>query len=137
MPVAATVVYYLWLWFVHGVPASQAQVLGGARAGVAGGDARLLLQLLVVMAMYAGLFVLPVAASAAPGLGRSLRPLPRRAWRIAGPAAAVVVVGGAGFASTGRLMPYVPQYVADWGMGPADLQGGRPPVAGRWFFVGP
>ena len=135
VPVAATVAYYLWLWFVHGVPESQRQFTGELGLVWRSGTPRLLLQLLVVMVLYAGLFVLPVAASAAAGIGGLLRSFPRRAWWIAGPVVAVVVVGVTGFASDGRLMPYVPQYVADWGIGPADLQGGRPLVAGRWFFV--
>ena len=135
VPAATTVGYYLWLWFVHGVPESQRVLTGELGLVWRSGTPRLLLQLLAVMVVYAGLFVLPVAASATAGLGALVRSFPRRGWRVAGPLVALAVVGGAGFAWGSRLMPYVPQYLADWGLGPADLQGGRPVVAGRWLFA--
>jgi hypothetical protein len=135
VPAATAVVYYLWLWFVHGVPDSQRQFTKELALVWRWGTPRLLLQLLAVVLVYAGLFVLPVAVSGGAGLRGLLRSYPRRGWLVAGPMVAVVVVGIAGFAADGRLMPYVPQYLADWGIGPADLQGGRPLVAGRWLFA--
>jgi hypothetical protein len=135
VPAATAVVYYLWLWFGHGVPDSQGQFTKELALVWRSGTPRLLLQLLVVVLVYGGLFVLPVAVSGAAGLRGLLRSYPRRGWLVAAPLAAVVVVGVAGFATDGRLMPYVPQYLADWGIGPADLQGGRPLVAGRWLFA--
>jgi hypothetical protein len=135
LPVVAVVGYYLWLWFVHGVPESQRDFTKELGLVWRSGTPRLLVQLTAVMAVYCGLFVLPVAAAATLRLGPLLRSFPRRGWRVAGPLAAVVVVGAAGFAAAGRLMPYVPQYLSDWGLGPADLQGGRPQLTGRWLLV--
>lgn len=135
VPVVAGLAYVLWLRFVHGVPRSQEQFTQELAFAWRAGTPRLLVQLAAVAVLYCGLFVLPVAAAAAGRLRGLVRSLPRRAWRVAGPLGAVAAVGAAGFAAAGRLMPYVPQYLADWGLGPADLSGGRPPVAGRPLFA--
>ncbi len=135
LPVATAVAYYLWLWFVHGVPTSQQQFTEELGLVWRSGTPLLLLQIVGVLAVYSGLFVLPVAVPAAVRVRALVRSFPRPGWRVAGPLVVVVVVGVAGFAVAGRLMPYVPQYLADWGIGPADLQGGRPRIAGRWLFA--
>jgi hypothetical protein len=131
IPALTGLVYVIWLRLVHGVPASQNLFVEEAgflfKPAMIGLAARLVFLCLV----YSGLFVLPVAAVAALGGGRLVRSVPRRGWLLYLVPAAVVVVGAVHFAREDRLMPYVPQYVADWGLGPADLIGGRPPVVGR------
>jgi hypothetical protein len=135
LPAVTAVAYFLWLRLVHGVPASQAMFAEELGLVWRSGTPRLLAQLLAVMVLYGGLFVAPVAVAALRRLPALVRSFPRRGWWVAGPLAAVAVVGGVGFALADRLMPYVPQYVADWGIGPADIQGGRPPVTGRWLLA--
>ena len=136
LPAATVVGYFLWLRLVHGVPAYQGMLTEELGLVWRSGTPLLLVQLLVVTVLYGGLFVVPVAAASLGRLPALVRSLPRRGWWVAGPLAAVAVVGGVGFALADRLMPYVPQYVAEWGIGPADVQGGRPPVTGRWLWVG-
>ncbi len=133
LPAFTAVAYLLWLRLIHGVPASQGMFAEELGLAWRSGTPRLLVQLLVVMVVYGGLFALPVAAAAAGRLPALLRAFPRRGWRVTGPLLAVAVVGVAGFALADRLMPYVPQYLSDWGIGPADLQGGRPLIAGWWL----
>ncbi len=135
VPAATMVGYFLWLRLVHGVPAYQGMLTEELGLVWRSGTPLLLAQLLAVMVVYGGLFVVPVAAAALGRLPALVRSFPRRGWWVTGPLAAVAVVGGVGFALADRLMPYVPQYVAEWGIGPGDLQGGRPPVTGRWLWV--
>jgi len=135
VPVVTVVGYVAWLRLVHGVPTSQAMFTEELGLVWRAATPRLLVQLVVVMVLYCGLVVLPVAASAAGRLPALVRAFPRRGWRLTGPLATLAVAGAVGFALVGRYMPYVPQYLAPWGIGPADLSGGRPPVAGRWLFV--
>ena len=134
VPAVTAVAYFLWLRLIHGVPASQEMFAEELGLVWRSGTPRLLAQLLAVMVIYGGLFVVPVAVAAVGRLPGLVRSMPRRGWWVTGPLAAVAVVGVVGFAVVDRLMPYVPQYLADWGIGPADIQGGRPLLAGRWLW---
>ncbi len=134
VPAGVAVAYAGWLRLVHGVPSSQALFTEELGLVWRSGTPLLLLQLVVVTVVYCGLFVLPVAMAALGRLPALIRSLPRRGWWVTAPVAGIGVAGVIGFAVAGRLMPYVPQYLAEWGLGPADLSGGRPPVAGRWAF---
>jgi hypothetical protein len=134
VPAVTAVAYFLWLRLIHGVPASQEMFAEELGLVWRSQTPRLLVQLLAVMVIYGGLFVVPVAAAAVGRAPELLWSMPRRGWWVTGPLAAVAAVGVVGFAVADRLMPYVPQYLADWGIGPADIQGGRPLIAGRWLW---
>lgn len=131
IPTLAAAAYLVWITFFHGVPAAQRSLLGEIeRAGWAGG-ADLAARMVFIEAMYVGLFVLPVSATAVLGSRRSLVSLPRRAWLVGTLWAAVVVCGLVVFTRRGLYMPYAPQFIGSWGLGPSDLLGGRPGVVGK------
>ncbi|HVL26867.1 MAG TPA: glycosyltransferase family 39 protein [Acidimicrobiales bacterium] len=131
VPVATVVVYWLWLNFVHGVPAGQSLFVDGLSVLWGWRAPRFLAELLTVQAMYAGLFVLPVAAAAVVAVPQAVRSLSPRLRAALGAGALGVAVGAGALAAAGRLMPTVPQFFASWGLGPADIRGGRPEVFGR------
>lgn len=126
VPAATTIGYYAWLRLVHGVPSRQDDFLRAVRAAGWDGTRLLIERLTYIEAMYLGLFVLPLAAAAliaVPGLLRVRSPF---GTALFGAWVALVVAGLALFGRDGRRMPYVPQFLGPWGLGPSDLLGGRP-----------
>ena len=126
IPLLAVVLYYLWLFFIHGAPEQQGAFLGemidaGAR------ESRILVSRMTYIALaYIGVFVLPIALGAVPAL-RSLRMPGSWAGRLALGAWLLALIAGAiVFTQAGRHMPYIPQYASPQGIGPTDLYGGRP-----------
>lgn len=126
VPAVTTVLYYLWLRFVHGVPRYQTLFLGEVRDAGWDGARRVVGQVAFIGAMYAGFFGLPLAVAALPrvwGLARRTR---AGGWLLFGVWEAIVVAGVAYFGAWDSYMPYVPQFLGPEGLGPQDLFGGRP-----------
>jgi hypothetical protein len=130
-PAVMVVAYFIWFRFIEGVPEGSNQV-GFFRefpdAGF-GGIWELAQRLVVLGAIYTGLFVLPVALAAlwrVPGL---LRRFGRWHWITLGVLVAGVILLAVGdFAPFDVRRPWAPQFFRDAGLGPTDLRGGRPDV---------
>ncbi len=126
IPAAVTVAYYLWLRFVHGIPFRQREFLSEVTAAGWGGTAVLVGQLTMIEAVYLGLFALPLVAAALPAGRRLARSITPAGWALFCAWEAAVVAAVALFGKEGRTMPFIPQYLAPWGLGPADLLAARP-----------
>jgi hypothetical protein len=131
VPAVTAVVYWVWLAVDHGVPSGQRMFTDELPLIWRWQTPEFLGELLTVDVMYAGLFILPVTVAAVAGVATLVRTFPRQGWWLLAPVALVVVVGAGALAVAGRPMPYVPQFLAPWGLGPADLHGGRPELVGR------
>ena len=131
IPVAATVLYYLWLFLAHGVPYQQQAFTRQVRD--AGWDESWLLiqRMTFIEAMYLGFFALPVAFAALLAVGRLPRFRSPLGWLVFAGWVGVIAVGLVVFGGEGRRMPYIPQYLGLHGLGPDDLQGGRATLAHR------
>jgi hypothetical protein len=138
IPAVMLVLYYLWLFFVHGVPEQQDQFVNQVTSAGVAGTWLLLRRMTYFETIMAGMFVLPIALAALVGLGtivrRAVGPIRRPGVRLAagvrlGALAGwlVIVLFGA-WVTVGDdyLMPYVSQFVGVTGLGPNDLHGGRP-----------
>jgi 4-amino-4-deoxy-L-arabinose transferase-like glycosyltransferase len=134
VPAAATLLYYLWIMRVNGVPRQQESFLESMRQAGWPGTWELIRWLTFIAALYLGFFTLPIALASVVRLPRLARGIPPAgvvlfcAWE------AIVVGGVALFAQPGRWpagtrMPYIPQYVGPSGLGPPDVRGSRP-----WLF---
>ncbi len=126
IPAVITLGYAGWLRFFHGVPWAMRLFRDEiARAGWTG-IAGLVPRLMVIEAMYLGLFVLPIAVAALPLIPRLRHDIgPRGQWAL-GAWAALVLGGALAFSLRGLTMPYVGQFVTSTGLGPEDLLGARP-----------
>ena len=129
LPALTILVFQLWLTSVHGVPRLQRLVW----TMLLQIDLQRLWELVSRVAwaegMYLGFFVLPLVAAAFPRVRLLVRQtrFPMRA--VVGAWAAFLVVGiGLLYGGEARLMPYVPQFFNEGGIGPHDLLGGRPVV---------
>ncbi len=126
VPAAMTILYYLWFRFIHGIPKAQGDFLQKVIDTGVGGALLLAGRLAVIEAAYLGLFLLPLglgALLALPGLLRAMRPI---GWAAFGLWTAFIVGSGIVFWQSGRRMPYIPHYLAPYGLGSYDLRGGRP-----------
>jgi 4-amino-4-deoxy-L-arabinose transferase-like glycosyltransferase len=126
VPAATMLDYYVWLKFDHGVPSRQDDFMRAVRAAGWNGTRLLVERLTFIEAMYVGFFVLPIAAAALIAVPRLFRLSSPFGTALFGGWVALVVAGLALFGRDGRRMPYVGQFLGSWGLGPADLQGGRP-----------
>ena len=135
IPVAVTATYYLWLIFIHGVPYWQTRFVEYVREAGGGGAGALIARLTFIEAMYLGLFALPFVAGALGRLRGLVRFTAPSGWLLFCAWEAVLVAGLVAFGSEGRWMPYVPQYLASWGLGPADLLGDFPRQVGSGALV--
>lgn len=126
IPATMTILYYLWLWLIHGVPEQQDKFVQQALDAGVGGTWKLLRQMTYIESAYVGLFVLPITLVALISLPQLLRA--RSGIGVAAFAGwiVIVVLGFVVFTDEGRKMPYISQYVGIHGLGPTDLQGGRP-----------
>ena len=134
IPALMIVGYYFWLRFVNDVPEVQTSMLRGVdRAGLAG-TWKLVRQLIFFDLMYAGFFTLPLILAALPRARRLLQAPTTPGWLIFCLWEGIVIGGVALFASSGRRMPYIGQFVGSSGLGPPDVLGSRPRLVERWFF---
>ncbi len=139
IPAAATVLYYLWLFFIHGVPVQQESFTQAIAKAGWGGSWLLLERMTYIEAMYLGAFALPLAAAALfvrrqvprTGLGivTHLGVRSRWGWALLGGWTALLTTGLVIFGQDGRRMPYIPQFAGlVMGLGPADLWWQRPRI---------
>lgn len=142
IPAATTVLYYLWLRFVHGIPDQQESFVRSIEQAGWGGTWQLIERMSYVEAMYVGFYALPIAAGALLALPRLVwhRSLP--GWGLFAAWSALLIAGLVVFSQPGSWpgqprMPYVPQFFGNTGLGPNDIWAGRAPfVSGRvldWF----
>ncbi len=127
IPAVATVLYYLWLVFVHGVPIQQESFSHSVIKAGWGGSWQLIERLTVIEAMYAGFFILPIAAAAIVGLPRLWHVRTPLGWTMLAAWGALLAAGLVIFGQDGRRWPYIPQFVGVSGLGPNDLEGGGRP----------
>ena len=126
VPAAMTILYYLWFRFIHGIPKAQGDFLQKVIDTGVGGALLLAGRLAVIEVAYIGLFLLPLTLAvslALPHLLRAMRPL---GWAAFALWTAFIVGSGIVFWQSGRRMPYIPHYLAPYGLGSYDLRGGRP-----------
>src|SRR5579884_3562851 len=133
IPVVTLLLYYVWLFKVNGVPIQQQSFLKTMRQAGWAGTWQLSKWMIFIATMYIGLFALPIAAAAVFRLPRFLRATPSLGWAVFAAWEAIVIAGVEIFAQPGHWpaggnMPYIPQYLNPWGLGPPDIRGGRP-----WF----
>jgi len=132
IPATVTVLYYVWLFFVHGVPVQQESFTQAiARAGW-GGTWELLRYLTYIEAVYLGFFTLPIVLGAVFALRHLLRMPGWGRWAFFLAWLALLTTGLIVFALGPRnyplRMPYISQFVGVHGLGPTDLWGGRRPL---------
>ena len=132
-PLGACVGYYLWIRLAHGVPTAQTNLFGEIRGTGWPGLVETATNVTFVEMAYVGLFVLPIAVLVVLGAPRLVAAGTLPGWFLGTVWGALVVIGVALFAAQDRYMPYVPQFLASWGLGAGDVRGGRPPVVGREF----
>ena len=138
IPAVMLVLYYLWLFFVHGVPEQQDAFVSQVLDSGIGGSWLLLRRMTYFETVLAGLFILPIALASLAGIvdlvrrriflrGEGLSPRVA-ALRLGALAGWLVIVLFGAIVTIGDdyLMPYISQYVGTSGVGPNDLFGGRP-----------
>lgn len=139
IPAAATVLYYLWLFFIHGVPVQQESFTQAIADAGWGGSWLLLERMTYIEAMYLGAFALPISAAAlfvrrriprtGMGIVKHLGIRSRWGWALLSGWTALLVTGLVIFGQDGRRMPYIPQFAGlVMGLGPADLWWLRPRI---------
>lgn len=126
VPAAMTILYYLWFRFIHGIPKAQGDFLQKVIDTGVGGALLLAGRLAVIEAAYLGLFLLPLGLGALLALPRLLRAMRPVGWAAFALWIACIVGSGVVFWQSGRRMPYIPHYLAPYGLGSYDLRGGRP-----------
>jgi len=131
VPATMTLFYYLWFRFIHGIPRAQGDFLQKVIDTGVGGALLLADRLAVIEAAYIGLFLLPLELAALLALPRLLRALRPVGWAAFALWTAFIVGSGIVFWQSGRRMPYIPHYLAPYGLGSYDLRGGRPWLIGQ------
>ncbi len=132
--IPATVAIAYALWSGGGVPSGQEAFIQEIESAGWDGTQQLVQRLAFVAAMYLGFFTLPVVVGALPGLRGLVRSIPPAGWLLFTLWEAVIIAGLAFFAPGDRRMPYVPQFVALWGLGPTDVAGAGAPLVDLWVL---
>ena len=148
IPALTVLLYYGWLFFIHGVPSYQGTFAREVGETGWGGGAALVCRMVYIAMVYVGFFTLPLAAGVLVSLRRLVHlPVPVRAgWFVLWTLSVVTIaVGFVVFAQQDhdRAMPYVPQFLGVGQLGPrADLLGVPPVIApaavlmaGRWVLT--
>ncbi|HEV2073603.1 MAG TPA: glycosyltransferase family 39 protein [Thermomicrobiales bacterium] len=130
IPALAVVLYYAWLFLIHGAPEQQGAFLD-EMIDAGAHESRILASRMTYIALaYMGVFVLPIALGAVPALRSLCMPQSWAGRLIAGIWLIALIAGAVIFTQAGRHMPYIPQYASPQGIGPTDLYGGRPWLLG-------
>jgi hypothetical protein len=130
IPATATVLYYAWLRFVHGIPVQQESFIRSIEHAGWGGTWQLIERMSYVEAMYVGFFALPIAAGAVLALPRLVWRRSLVGWGLFAAWTVLLVAGLVAFSRPGSWpaqprMPYVPQFFGNTGLGPNDIWAGR------------
>jgi 4-amino-4-deoxy-L-arabinose transferase-like glycosyltransferase len=128
---AITAVLYVLL-VARGIPSGQESFVQSIAQAGWGETWRLVQRMTFFEIMYAGFFVLPLAVAALAGIRGLVCSIPPAGWVLFAVCEALLVNGLTNYGNSGRLMPYIPQFVGRWGIGPADLAG----VSGFLFGAG-
>ena len=137
IPVVTAGMYFLWLRFAHGVPGGQSSFLKDVLS--AGVPSTVLLGWLLAFfeSMYAGFFVLPLAAAAIPATVYLIRSTPPPGRRLFGVWTVVMLVPAVISVWLRLLMPYIPSFLTRAGLGPNDLLVARPGLVHRHALIWP
>ncbi|MDP9362823.1 MAG: glycosyltransferase family 39 protein [Chloroflexota bacterium] len=119
---ATTAVLYFFL-FARGVPSGQESFVRSIAQAGWGETWRLVQRLTFFEVMYAGFFVLPLMVAALAGIRGLVRSIPPAGWVLFAVCEGLFVLALTNYGEAGRLMPYIPQFVGRWGLGPTDLKG--------------
>lgn len=130
--------YYLWLRFFNDVPDVQESFLQEVIEAGWPGTWLLIQRLPFYVAMYLGVFLIPVVIAILPGFRERI---PSRFFE--SPLGYWLFLGWTGIALTlffvltarGRVMPYMPQFVGTSGFGPPDVQGSRRRIVGDGILL--
>ncbi len=140
LPILATTGYYLWLFFVNGVPQQQDAFLQQVLDAGWTGSWQLIRYMTYIEAVYMGFVALPFTLAAVVGLGRlvAIRGLWR--WNVVAAWGTMLLIGIVAFGlGPGQFapakMPYISQFVGMHGVGPTDLWGGRAWIVGNGAAV--
>lgn len=140
IPLAATVVYYLWLFFVNGVPEQQDAFLQQLLDAGWSGSWQLIRYLTYIEAVYFGFVLLPLTIGAMAGLRQLVKLRGLWRWNVVAAWGTMLAIGLVAFGmGPGRFapakMPYISQFVGMQGVGPTDLWGGRAWLVGNGAVV--
>ncbi|HEV2107732.1 MAG TPA: hypothetical protein VGR16_05675 [Thermomicrobiales bacterium] len=140
IPVVATLLYYAWLFFAHGIPEQQDAFLRQILEAGWSGSWQLIRYLTYIEAVYLGFILLPITFGALTGLWQLVSMRGWWRWNFVAAWAAMLGIGMIAFAlgpaHFGPLkMPYISQFVGVHGLGPNDLWGGRPWLVGNGAVV--
>lgn len=128
LPSLAVLGHARWLRSSSDGQEHSVDVAGELAASVPGGIATLTHRLLAVEAVYLGMFVLPIAVAVVPRLPGLLRRMPRSGLILVALALGVLATTAVHFSPFQELYPWTPQFLSNFGAGPIDLRGGRPPL---------
>ena len=121
VPAAAAILYVLF--FARGVQSGQESFVQSIQRAGWEETWELVQHLSFFGTMYAGFFALPFVLAASPRLYRLVQFNARTAWVLFVAGVALFVDGLVNYGNDDRLMPYIPQFFARWGLGPRDLSG--------------
>lgn len=140
IPIVAVAGYYVWLFFIHGVPRQQDAFLQQVFDAGWSGTWQLIRYMTYIEAVYIGFIVLPITLSLAVGYKRLVTLRGWWRWNVVAAWATMLMIGVVAFGlGPGKLapakMPYISQFVGMHGVGPTDLWGGRAWIIGHPAIV--
>ena len=140
VPLIVTVLYYGWLFLIHGVPEQQDAFLQQVLDAGWSGTWQLVRYMTYIEAVYAGFVLLPITIGAVAGLKALVTLHGLWRWNVVAAWATMLVIGLVAFGlGPGQLapakMPYISQFVGMQGVGPTDLWGGRAWLIGNGAVV--
>lgn len=128
VPFVVAILYLFWLTRIQGVPGAMETFARALKEATLGERVELGWNLIFVVLMYAGWYILPVALSLLPRVRLLTSSLSARGSVFVGIGLLVMVAGAIEFSRMGRAMPYVPSG-DKYAIGPSSLVGLRPQIA--------